>query len=112
MSRNNWTVNQNYSAFLENYFVKVNEKDLKVSSPEEATIKVGLEIELIQYRKAKYTSLNIKAYQVFKNNQMDKIVASKPTSHEDLRRNCSFSYDQVQNVGDDIINIVKKYLIE
>ena len=105
-------VKDNYESFLSNYFVKVKPEELRVSTPSEAEVKLGLREELREYRSIKYRELYIKAYEVFKDVQLDKIVASKPTTKESLRKDCGLRVNQIEKFGDDIIAIVRKYLIE
>ena len=112
MSKSNWILSDNYSSFLSNYFVKVDQATLKVSTPSEAIVKLGLKEELIEFRKVKYKEFLIKPYEVFKDVQLDKIVISKPTTFELLRIECGLRTDQINRFGNEIINIVKKYLIE
>lgn len=110
--KNNWSVNNYYEEFLKNYFVKIDQKYLLVSSPEDATSKIGLREELIEFRKVKYKEYFIKPYEVFKDIQLENIIVSKPTSHEQLRKECGLRFDQINRFGDGIINIVKKYIIK
>jgi len=111
-SKSNWFEGHNYYAFFSNYFVKVDSKDLSVSSPDEAVHKIGLKEELLEFRKAKYKEHFIKPYEVFKDVQMDNIIRTKPLTKEELSKNCYLKYDQVNKFGEDIIKIVKKYIIE
>lgn len=111
-AKTNWNINDNYEGFLSNYFVQVDEKLLKVSSPEDSQIKIGLREELIEYRNRKHKELYIKAYMVFKNTQLDRIVLNKPINSEQLKHDGGLTFDQISRFGDDIIGIVKKYLIQ
>ena len=111
-SRNNWNENDNYQAFLSNYFAKVNPKELLVSSPDEAMTKIGLKEELVEFRRVKYKEYFIKPYEVFKDIQLDSIVISKPTTLDQLKKECGLHTDQISRFGEGIINIVKKYIIE
>ena len=112
LSKNNWTLNDNYQAFLSDYFVTVDPNQLKVSTPSEAIVKLGLKEELIEYRKTKYKEYFIKPYEVYKDVQLENIVISKPTTHEQLQKECKLRSEQISRFGNDIIAIVKKYLIE
>lgn len=111
-SKSNWSIGDNYYSFLSNYFVHLEPKQLKISTPEQAVIKLGLREELRELRKIKYKEYFIKPYEVFKDVQLENIVLSKPLTNEQLRHECKLRPQQIERFGEDIINIVKKYIIE
>lgn len=71
--------------------------------------KPGLEEELKEYRTRTYKNLNIKPYEVFKNNQMAYLIKFKPKTIEELRRDAKFSPYQCEHFGEAICKIIKKY---
>jgi hypothetical protein len=111
-ARSNWDVEDNYQAFLSDYFVSIDPNQLQVSTPDESLHKIGLREKLKEYRKLKFKEYFIKAYEVFKDAQLESIVISKPTTLEQLRNECRLTYTQIDRFGNDIIDIVKKYIIE
>jgi hypothetical protein len=111
-SKANWNTGDNYEDFLGDYFTKVDPKELKISTPDEAIVKLGLREELKEFRRVKFKEHSIKPYEVFKDVQLENIVISKPTTTEMLKRNCGLRTIQIEKFGEDIISIVKKYLIE
>lgn len=112
LCRSNWNSGDDYQSFLSDYFAHIEPHLIKISTPSEAITKLGLKEELVEYRKIKYKQLYIKPYEVFKDIQLESIVLSKPITHEQLKAECGFRMDQINRFGDDIISIVKKYLIE
>lgn len=64
---------------------------------------------LRQYRYEKSKAENIKAYYVFKNDELIEIIRLMPTVPEQLRSIRGFGEGKIQKYGYDIINIVNKY---
>ncbi len=72
--------------------------------------KPGLEEELKEFRTRTYKSLGINAYEVFKNAQMAYIIKYKPRTLEDLKNYAGLSGYQIKNFGQNICDIVAKYV--
>lgn len=100
-----------FENFFESYYISQYDVDLHVSEPKDEDSKVGLEDALKEYRTATYVGTRIKAYEVFTNKQLEYIVFNKPKNLEELKKIPKFSYTQISNYGDDIIDIVKRYII-
>lgn len=66
-----------------------------------------LEKLLKSYRLDLSRKLNIKAYYIFNNAQMAKIISIKPLEKSELRKVSMFTDDQIKKYGDDIIEIIK-----
>lgn len=71
--------------------------------------KPGLEEELKEYRLRTSRNLEIKPYEVFKNNQMVSIIRYKVRTLEDLKSIAKMSSMQIQKYGESICKIVSKY---
>lgn len=64
---------------------------------------------LRQYRYEKSKAENIKAYYVFKNDELIEIIKLMPTSPGQLKSIRGFGDGKIQKYGNDIVNIVNKY---
>lgn len=71
--------------------------------------KPGLEDELIEFRTRTYKMLNIKPYEVFKNNQLAYMLKYKPKTVDELHRDVKFSEYQCVQFGEAICKIIRKY---
>ena len=71
--------------------------------------KPGLEEELKEYRTRTFTSLKIKAYEIFKNNQLVYLIKYRPKDEYDLKNYAKFSDYQIERFGNDILEIIAKY---
>src|SRR5690554_122411 len=67
---------------------------------------------LVDFRKRKYHEYNktIPAYYILTNKQIDKISVSLPRTTQQLVTECRLNTTQVSNYGEEILNIVSKYL--
>lgn len=71
--------------------------------------------ELLSYRTHKYKSENVKAYEIFNNNQLLSLIKYNPQTLEDIyllpaiKEIDKFKTTQVLKYGNDIIEILKKY---
>lgn len=64
---------------------------------------------LRQYRYEKSKTENIKAYYVFKNDELIEIIRLMPTAPGELRSIRGFGEGKIQKYGNDIVNIVNRY---
>lgn len=64
---------------------------------------------LRQYRYEKSKAENIKAYYVFKNDELIEIIRLMPTAPGELRSIRGFGEGKIQKYGNDIVNIVNRY---
>lgn len=64
---------------------------------------------LKQYRYEKSKAENIKAYFVFKNDELIEIIKLMPTAPEQLKSIRGFGEGKIQKYGNEIVNIVNKY---
>ena len=64
---------------------------------------------LKQYRYEKSKAENIKAYYVFKNDELIEIIKLMPTAPEQLKSIRGFGEGKIQKYGNEIVNIVNKY---
>lgn len=64
---------------------------------------------LKQYRYEKSKAENIKAYYVFKNDELIEIIKLMPTVPEQLKSIRGFGEGKIQKYGNEIVNIVNKY---
>ena len=64
---------------------------------------------LKQYRYEKSKVENIKAYYVFKNDELIEIIKLMPTAPEQLKSIRGFGEGKIQKYGNEIVNIVNKY---
>jgi hypothetical protein len=101
-----------YIDFFKTYYISESKVKLSVASPEDATVKLGLKEELMDYRSRMFKANFIKAYEIFTNAQLDSIVFNKPKNIDELKNVPKFDYNRIEKYGNDIINIVKKYLFE
>lgn len=68
-----------------------------------------LKDSLIKYRTNTYQSEKIKAYYVFTNAQLDKMVENRPNTLEKLQSITSFKDNQIKKYGKGIIEIIKRF---
>ena len=66
-----------------------------------------LKDRLIQFRKERSSSMNIPAYYVFTNDELDNLIKEKPTSMEELKQRKILSAIKVKTHGELIIEIIK-----
>ena len=66
-----------------------------------------LETELIEFRKSKSIKMNIPAFYVFTNEELDKLIKLKPKTINELKESNILSAIKVKTHGEDIINIIK-----
>lgn len=71
--------------------------------------KPGLEEELKEYRLRTSKNLDVKPYEVFKNNQMASIIRYRIRNVDDLRSIAKLSSLQCEKYGESICKIVSKY---
>jgi hypothetical protein len=78
----------------------------------EDTDKPDLAEALVEYRKAKYLEYNrqIPAYYILKNTQIEKICVALPRTTQALANECKLNFTQVSRYGQDILDIVSRYL--
>lgn len=88
--------------------------DLKVNKENEVKIRKSnnddkLYEELKEYRLNKSREENIKAYRIFNNSEMERIIEVKPQTIEEFKNVQGFGKIKCEKYGYDIINIIKKY---
>ena len=84
---------------------KVNAPDTDIVNYENLPIYKALR----QYRYEKSKAENIKAYYVFKNDELIEIIRLMPTAPGQLRSIRGFGEGKIQKYGSDIVSIVNKY---
>ncbi|KAL7489408.1 hypothetical protein ACHAW6_015006 [Cyclotella cf. meneghiniana] len=77
-----------------------------------SVIRSKLKKELIQYRIDQASSIDKPAYNIFTNAALDGICALLPTNHDQLLEVKGIGPKKLEMYGDDIIDIVKKYVGE
>ncbi len=110
-----WTTSVSHKNYFDKYFLCENENevgflsDIKIFNE----YKPGLSQELTEYRRNKYREYQgkVEAYHIFTNNQRSKINFYKPKTLSSLRNDCGMKSFSINNFGEDILNIVKKYVI-
>ena len=109
-------VNEYYKELFEKYLqisdLGVDKEELNnawKASEEKTSYAKTLQDELYSYRTKTYKDLGIEAYKIFTNSQMGLILRFLPKNKIDLKKYCKLKTDQIEEFGDDIINIVKKY---
>ena len=98
------------SKLLEKY-VNVISNDLMIDTGVSEEISELIKEELIAYRTRTYKLHRIKAYEVFKNVACERIAKYAPQSLEELKSLRCLDEAQIILSGDDIINIVKKFVV-
>ena len=109
-------VNEYYKELFEKYLqisdLGVDKEELNnawKASEEKTSYAKTLQDELYSYRTKTYKDLGIETYKIFTNSQMGLILRFLPKNKIDLKKYCKLKTDQIEEFGDDIINIVKKY---
>lgn len=69
-----------------------------------------LEFALKQYRLNKSRELGYKSYFIYNNEEMERIIAAKPKTKEELLKIAGFGEKKYEMYGEDIINIIKRFL--
>jgi len=69
-----------------------------------------LKEELKKYRLNKSNEYNVKPYFIFTNEQLDNIIKLLPKSKNELLSINGFGEFKVSNYGDDIINIIIRFI--
>lgn len=80
------------------------------ASPVPEAVSANIKEALIAYRTKTYKLNHIKAYEVFKNISCDRIAKFAPTTIEDLKSLRCLDEAQLTLYGQDIIDIVKRYI--
>ena len=70
------------------------------------SIQKELREELLKFRKEKSRNMNVPAYYVFTNDEMNKIIEEKPKTIEELRKNNILSQIKIKCHGKEIVKIV------
>ena len=65
--------------------------------------------KLKEYRLNKSREENVKAYRIFNNSEMERIIEMKPQTIEEFKNVQGFGKIKCEKYGYDIINIIKKY---
>lgn len=68
----------------------------------------GLYELLKQYRVEKAKQLNLKAYEIFSNQQLDDIIRMVPSTKDDFKQIKYFNQGRIDHYADDIIEIIHK----
>lgn len=66
--------------------------------------------ELKSFRLNKSRQENIKPYFIYNNEQLNDLISKMPLSNEELKKVFGFGDVKISKYGEDIINIIKKYL--
>ena len=69
-----------------------------------STINDDLKNRLIKFRKLRSSEMNIPAYYVFTNDELDKIIELKPSSLEELKKLNILNPVKIKTHGEQIIN--------
>jgi superfamily II DNA helicase RecQ len=69
-----------------------------------------LESALKQHRLNKSRKLGYTPYFIYNNEEMNNIIAAKPTTKEELLKIAGFGEKKYEMYGEDIISIIRKYL--
>ncbi|MDD4194265.1 MAG: HRDC domain-containing protein [Acholeplasmataceae bacterium] len=86
------------------------DKDTRDEEEKENDTQSKLHNKLKQYRYKKSKELNIKAYYVFNNNELDQLVLIKPKTKEQFLSVQGFGEKKFEQYGEDIIDIIKESL--
>ncbi len=87
-------------------------KEVVNNESNEVEISDDLYEELKSYRLNKSKETNLKAYMIFTNDQLEKLIIDKPIKETELYKITGFTKKKVELYGNDIINIIKKYFPE
>ncbi|WP_242849842.1 HRDC domain-containing protein [Clostridium sp. C8] len=88
-------VKETYNKYISN---KVNIEDTEIYK------------ELKSFRLNKSRQENIKPYFIYNNEQLNDLISKMPLSNEELKKVSGFGDVKISKYGEDIINIIKKYL--
>lgn len=116
MQNYNREINRDYEKELEDWIKKNIKEDTK-ENIKKATDKLkpntqsneNLKIELINFRKTAAKEKNIPAYYVFTNDELEKILKTKPRSIQELRDSGILADVKIRTHGKKIIEIINKY---
>ena len=78
----------------------------KTDEKDSDSIQKELREELLKFRKEKSRNMNVPAYYVFTNDEMNKIIEEKPKTIEELRKNNILSQIKIKCHGKEIVKIV------
>lgn len=78
----------------------------KTDEKDNDSIQKELREELLKFRKEKSRNMNVPAYYVFTNDEMNKIIEEKPKTIEELRKNNILSQIKIKCHGKEIVRIV------
>lgn len=78
----------------------------KTDEKDSDSIQKELREELLKFRKEKSRNINVPAYYVFTNDEMNKIIEEKPKTIEELRKNNILSQIKIKCHGKEIVKIV------
>lgn len=78
----------------------------KTDEKDNDSIQKELREELLKFRKEKSRNMNVPAYYVFTNDEMNKIIEEKPKTIEELRKNNILSQIKIKCHGKEIVKIV------
>lgn len=84
------------------------DKDTRDEEEKENDTQSKLHNKLKQYRYKKSKELNIKAYYVFNNNELDQLVLIKPKTKEQFLSVQGFGEKKFEQYGEEIIDIIKE----
>lgn len=77
---------------------------------EDNSTQKNLEEELLKFRKEKSKNMNVPAYYIFTNDEMNKILEEKPRTLEELKKNNILSAIKIKCHGKEIIKIVNEFV--
>ena len=92
--------NINYYEYYTNKFIKENNLSFKIISD------TALKEKLISFRSTRSKEMNIPAYYVFTNEELEKLVALRPKTIEDMKFSAILSPIKIKTHGEKIINII------
>lgn len=78
----------------------------KTDEKDNDSIQKELREELLKFRKEKSRNMNVPAYYIFTNDEMNKIIEEKPKTIEELRKNNILSQIKIKCHGKEIVKIV------
>lgn len=78
----------------------------KTDEKDNDSIQKELREELLKFQKEKSRNMNVPAYYVFTNDEMNKIIEEKPKTIEELRKNNILSQIKIKCHGKEIVKIV------
>ena len=86
-----------YKQYKEKYINNMNKKEELLKS------------KLIEFRKQRSLEMNIPAYYIFTNEELDKLVNIKPKTIEELKKANILTAIKIKMHGNNIINIINNY---